>query len=111
MISYRPGSSSGTYRKKTLKSWPLEWEKDTGHIRSNNMIRQSLEFMRDRRLPKYSDSEDAYEPGQQYVFKKKENATEPPSRARAMRKFPLLGQALEWARNNLSADCFIIVSV
>lgn len=67
--------------------------------------------MRDRRLPKYSDPEEAYERGQQYVFKKRENATEPPSTARALRKFNLLGEALEWSRNNLSADCFLIVSV
>lgn len=75
------------------------------------MNRQSLDLLRHRDLPRYGDPEEVYERGQQYVFKKKENAKEPPATARAMRKFPLLGEALEWSRNNLGADLFLIVSV
>lgn len=75
------------------------------------MNRQSIDFCGDKTLPHYGDPEEAYEPGAQYVFRKKENAEEPPAKARALRKFPLLGHALEWSRNNLSPDCFLIVSV
>lgn len=75
------------------------------------MNRQSLELMRERNLPHYSDHESYFERGQRYVFSKKENAQEPPARARALRKFGKLGEALEWARNNLGSDCFLIVSV
>lgn len=75
------------------------------------MNKQSMEMIRPKFLPKYGDEAGAFEKGKRYVFQKKETAEEPPSCARAIRKFDLLGDALEWSRNNLGSDCFLIVSV
>lgn len=75
------------------------------------MNRQSLEFMKDKALPRYGDSEDCFEKGMRYIFKKKENATEPPITARAVRKFENLEHSLEWANRNLGEDFYLIVSV
>lgn len=75
------------------------------------MNRQSLDLMRPKFLPKYGDDACLFEKGKRYIFRKKETAEEPASNVRAIRKFDLLGDALEWARNNLGHDCFAIVSV
>ncbi len=75
------------------------------------MNRQSLDLLRPRHLPRYGDTEDAYEKGVRYIFRKKENATEPPITARALRSMDSLGDALEWANRNLGADQYLIVSV
>lgn len=75
------------------------------------MNRQSLDLLTVKNLPRYDDPEEAYEKGKQYVYQKKESAPEPRASARALREFPLLGDALIWARNNLGADAFFIVSV
>lgn len=75
------------------------------------MNRQSLDFIKQHRLPRYGDTEEEFEKGWKYIFKKKENAKEPPKTARALRKFRLLGDALEWSRNNLGTDNFIVVLI
>jgi hypothetical protein len=67
--------------------------------------------MRNDHLPHYGDSEEFFQTGKRYVFRKKENAKEPPITARALREFDSLGEALEWAKNNLGPDLFLIVSV
>jgi hypothetical protein len=74
------------------------------------MTRQSLDFLRDKNLPRYCD-EEQFQRGFHYIFIKHANAAEPRQVARAVRKFENLGQALEWARSNLGADLYTIASI
>lgn len=74
------------------------------------MNRQSLDFMREKHLPRYGDTDEAFEKGKHYIFSKKEHMDEPRSNSRALRVMASLGEALEWGRNNMGADLFIIVS-
>ena len=60
----------------------------------NITTRQSMSLVPTKGLPRYGYN-DEYEPGRYYVFRKKENATEPADNARALRahkigKTPLL---------------------